>query len=76
MCYGPPIDEGFYYDMYLPERQVSNTEYPEIERVMKEIIKESQPFERLEMKKEDLLKMFKVTLLNLEYDCPRPAQST
>ncbi|KAK2721840.1 threonine--tRNA ligase 1, cytoplasmic-like isoform X2 [Artemia franciscana] len=75
LCYGPPIDEGFYYDMYLPERQVSNTEYPEIERVMKEIIKESQPFERLEMKKEDLLEMFKynqfkVRILNEKVKSP------
>jgi len=23
LCYGPPVDEGFYYDMFLEERSVS-----------------------------------------------------
>jgi len=64
LCYGPPIDGGFYYDMYSPERQVSNNDYPAIELLMKKIVKEKQPFERLEMKKEDLLKMFEVRKLS------------
>lgn len=58
LCYGPPIDGGFYYDMWSEERQVSGHDYPAIETAVKSIVKEKQPFERLEMKKEDLLKMF------------------
>lgn len=59
LCYGPPIEDGFYYDMHLEERVVSPHDYPQVDTVIKKIIKEKQPFERLEMKKEDLLKMFR-----------------
>ncbi|GLH06187.1 Threonyl-tRNA synthetase, cytoplasmic [Gryllus bimaculatus] len=59
LCYGPPIDNGFYYDMFLDDRQVSNLDFPVIENLMKNIVKEKQNFERLEMKKDDLLEMFK-----------------
>lgn len=59
LCYGPPIEEGYYYDMYTEGPGVSNLDFPGIEEVMKKITKEKQPFERLEMKKADLLEMFK-----------------
>ncbi|KAL5004021.1 hypothetical protein ScPMuIL_017477 [Solemya velum] len=58
LCYGPPIEMGFYYDMWLEGNQVSTKDYPLLENLVKGIVKEKQPFERLEMKKEDLLKMF------------------
>lgn len=58
LCYGPPIDNGFYYDMFLEDRQVSSNDFSGINQVVKSIQKEKQPFIRLEMKKEDLLKMF------------------
>lgn len=58
LCYGPPIENGFYYDMYIAENSVSPYHYKTLEDVSKKIIKEKQPFERLEMKKSDLLKMF------------------
>jgi len=58
LCYGPPVENGFYYDMFLEGRQVTPGEFPQIEEITKKIVKEKQPFERLEMKKEDLLKMF------------------
>ncbi|VVC36880.1 TGS,Threonyl/alanyl tRNA synthetase, SAD,Beta-grasp domain,Threonine-tRNA ligase catalytic core [Cinara cedri] len=59
LCYGPPIEGGFYYDMFIGEKGVSNFDYPVIENLVKHIIKEKQPFERLEVTKEDLLEMFK-----------------
>lgn len=58
LCYGPPIENGFYYDMYLEGDGVSPTHYKTLEDLVKKIVKEKQPFERLEMKKSDLLKMF------------------
>ncbi|XP_075257442.1 threonine--tRNA ligase 1, cytoplasmic-like [Convolutriloba macropyga] len=58
LCYGPPIESGFYYDMHSPERTVTPKDYAAIETLMKEIIKAKQPFERLSMKKADLLDMF------------------
>lgn len=39
---------------------VSSNDFSSIEDKVKGIVKEKQPFERLEMKKEDLLKMFEV----------------
>uniref|UniRef100_A0A8B9VNK0 threonine--tRNA ligase n=1 Tax=Anas zonorhyncha TaxID=75864 RepID=A0A8B9VNK0_9AVES len=55
LCYGPPIENGFYYDMYIEDRGVSSTEFPALENHCKNIIKEKQAFERLEVKKEILL---------------------
>lgn len=43
-------------------RSVSSTEFPLLENRCKNIIKEKQAFERLEVKKEILLDMFKVNL--------------
>ncbi|XP_060927046.1 threonine--tRNA ligase 1, cytoplasmic [Limanda limanda] len=60
LCYGPPIENGFYYDMFLDSTEgVSSNDFPGLENLCKKIIKEKQPFERLEIKKETLLEMFK-----------------
>ncbi|VFV39890.1 probable threonyl-trna synthetase [Lynx pardinus] len=58
LCYGPPIENGFYYDMFIEDRAVSSTELSALENICKTIIKEKQPFERLEVSKEVLLEMF------------------
>lgn len=60
LCYGPPIEGGYYYDSYLDGHKVSPVEFGQLETLFKSIAKEKQPFVRLEMKKEDLLEMFKV----------------
>ncbi|XP_068617082.1 threonine--tRNA ligase 1, cytoplasmic [Brachionichthys hirsutus] len=60
LCYGPPIENGFYYDMFLENNEgVSSNDFPCLENLCKKIMKEKQPFERLEIKKETLLEMFK-----------------
>uniref|UniRef100_A0A8V5H014 threonine--tRNA ligase n=1 Tax=Melopsittacus undulatus TaxID=13146 RepID=A0A8V5H014_MELUD len=59
LCYGPPIENGFYYDMYLEEGGVSSNDFSVLETLCKKIMKEKQAFERLEVKKETLLEMFK-----------------
>ncbi|XP_078252751.1 threonine--tRNA ligase 1, cytoplasmic-like isoform X1 [Rhinoraja longicauda] len=59
LCYGPPIENGFYYDMFLEEGGVSSNDFPALESLCKRIMKDKQPFERLEVKKETLLEMFK-----------------
>ncbi|MCL4126262.1 UNVERIFIED_CONTAM: hypothetical protein GTU68_057213, partial [Idotea baltica] len=75
LCYGPPIEEGFYYDMFCEGQSVSNLDFGTLEDVMKKAVKEKQPFERLEVKKEDLLEMFKynkfkVRILNEKVKTP------
>jgi threonyl-tRNA synthetase len=47
---------GSQYSIF---RQVSSNEFPNLEAIMKSAVKEKQQFVRLEMKKEDLLEMFK-----------------
>lgn len=60
LCYGPPIEEGFYYDMFIEDRQVSDkNDFPVLDNIMRSILKEKQDFERLVVSKENLLEMFK-----------------
>jgi len=59
LCYGPPIQDGFYYDMYLDGRTVTHEDFKKLEDIMKCAIKDKQNFERLELTKEELLDMFK-----------------
>lgn len=75
LCYGPPIEGGFYYDMFIENKGVSNFDFPIMENLVKQIVKEKQPFERLEVSKEDLLEMFKynefkVRILNEKVTTP------
>merc|ERR1712048_230261 len=75
LCYGPPIEEGFYYDSCIEDRQVSSNDFKNLETIVKKVIKEKQPFERLEMTKEDLKKMFaynkfKLRIIDEKIDTP------
>ena len=75
LCYGPPIEQGFYYDMFSEDYKVSDNDFKCLDDVVKKIVKEKQNFERLEMKKEDLLEMFKynefkVRILNEKVKTP------
>jgi threonyl-tRNA synthetase len=50
LVYGPPLDTGFYYDMYVPpERPIRADDFPAIEAEMETIIKEDRPFTRYEL---------------------------
>eukprot|EP00069_Balaena_mysticetus_P007698 bmy_19363T0 len=64
LCYGPPIENGFYYDMYLEEGGVSSNDFSSLEALCKKIIKEKQAFERLEYNK------FKCRILNEKVNTP------
>ncbi|KAG2219048.1 hypothetical protein INT45_008892, partial [Circinella minor] len=59
LCIGPPLEDGFYYEMGLKDRAVSQTDYASLEKLVGQINKEKQPFERLVLSKENLLEMFK-----------------
>lgn len=59
LCLGPPTDDGFFYEMGLPDNGVvSQADYKPLETIAQKAIKEKQPFERLVVSKENLLKMF------------------
>jgi threonyl-tRNA synthetase len=60
LCIGPPIDDGFYYEMALPEKaSVEQSDWKPLESIVSSIVKEKQVFQRLSLSKEDLLEMFK-----------------
>ncbi|TKR81272.1 hypothetical protein L596_015173 [Steinernema carpocapsae] len=76
LCYGPPINEGFYYDMFNDKNTICQADFPKMEEIVKCVVKDKQPFERLEVSKEDLLEMFKynefkVRLLNEKVKTPK-----
>lgn len=56
--FGPPTDNGFYYDFIL-SAPISEEDFPEIEKKMKEIIKEKQEFSREELSISDAMKRIK-----------------
>ncbi len=43
--FGPPINDGFYYDFILSE-PLTEEDFPELERRMKKICKKGQRFDR------------------------------
>jgi threonyl-tRNA synthetase len=52
--FGPPIADGFYYDFILPE-PLTESDFPALEKAMKQIIKQGQDFEREELSAADAL---------------------
>jgi len=59
LCIGPPVEDGFYYEMALPDQApVTIADHKPIKQIAEKAIKEKQPFERLTLTKEDLLEMF------------------
>lgn len=60
LCIGPPVEDGFYYEMGMADdRTVAAPDYQPLETLIKTIFKEKQPFERVVITKEGLLEMFK-----------------
>ncbi len=56
---GPPIEQGFYYDVDLPGGQkLSVEELPRIEAKMHELVKRDVPFERIEISWDDAVAYF------------------
>lgn len=55
---GPATSDGFYYDFYV-EKPFTEEDLKRIEREMEEIIKKDLPFERIEMKREEAVELFK-----------------
>ena len=46
---GPVVENGFYYDIDLGEQKISESDFKKIEKEMRAIINQAQPFERFEM---------------------------
>src|SRR5512133_2712514 len=55
---GPPVENGFYYDVDLPHR-ISPDDFEKIEAEMKNEIKANHPFERMEVSRDEALTLGK-----------------
>jgi len=55
---GPPVENGFYYDVDLPHR-ISPEDFEKIEAEMKNEIKANHPFERIEVSRDEALALGK-----------------
>jgi len=55
---GPPVENGFYYDVDLPHR-ISPEDFEKIEAEMKNEIKANHPFERMEVSRDEALELGK-----------------
>src|SRR5580658_9992178 len=53
---GPPVENGFYYDVDLTHR-ISPEDFEKIEAEMKKEIKANHPFERIALPRAEALKM-------------------
>jgi len=52
---GPVVENGFYYDIDIPNVTISTDDFAKIEAEMKKIIKEDQTFEKSEMDIDDAI---------------------
>ncbi len=55
---GPDIENGFYYDMDLGDRTITQEDLSKVEQKMKELVKQRQAFVRSEVSKTEALKYF------------------
>ena len=53
---GPPVENGFYYDVDLPHR-ISPDDFEKIEAEMKKEIKANHPFEKMEVSRDEALEL-------------------
>src|SRR2546430_15177558 len=51
---GPPVENGFYYDVELPHR-ISPEDFEKIETEMKKEVKANHTFERIEVSRDEAL---------------------
>lgn len=65
LAIGPPVEDGFYYDVDLPV-SLSSADLPLIEKKMREIIATWSSFEKQVVSKEEALEMFSNNLYKRE----------
>ncbi len=57
---GPTIENGFYYDVDLPEgKSISDNDFPKIEKKILELARRKVPYKRTDKTKEEALEYFK-----------------
>ncbi|MFK7927339.1 MAG: threonine--tRNA ligase [Myxococcota bacterium] len=61
LAIGPPVKDGFYYDIEIDDHQLSEDDFGPIELQMKKIVKENQTFEMVPWPRDKLLAYYKDT---------------
>jgi threonyl-tRNA synthetase len=55
---GPPVDHGYYYDVDLGDKTISNEDFKKIEDKMLELARQNNPYLRKEISKKDAVNYF------------------
>ncbi|WP_299237814.1 threonine--tRNA ligase [Sulfurihydrogenibium sp.] len=55
---GPTTEHGFYYDVEIEGKRLTDEDLPQIEEKMKEIVKKGYQIERFELPREEAIKFF------------------
>ncbi|CAA9988286.1 threonine--tRNA ligase, putative [Plasmodium knowlesi strain H] len=63
---GPPLKEGFYYDIYLGDFSITNEDYKKIEEEFNKLIKQNAEFEKLICTKDEVMELFQYNPFKLE----------
>src|SRR5678815_2556878 len=70
---GPPVENGFYYDVEL-EHRISPDDFEKIEAEMKKEVKANHPFERVNLSRSDALSMAERGALGALGERPAPSK--
>ena len=60
LAIGPPIENGFYYDIDFNNYNISESDLEKIEKKIIELARQKNPFIRKEISKKDAIKYFKI----------------
>jgi len=58
LAIGPPIENGFYYDIDFGDHNFSSDHFPKVEKKMTELARQKNCFERIEISKTDAISYF------------------
>ena len=66
LALGPPIENGFYYDIDFGDVKISESDFPKIEQKMHELVKKWEKFERIELSNNEAMKLWNNNSYKLE----------
>lgn len=67
LCIGPPLEDGFYYDIHLhDDRKVTESDFVDLNKRVDKIAKQKRTFQRLELTKAEAKDMFSYNQFKLE----------
>lgn len=67
LCIGPPLQDGFYYDIHLHgDEKITERDFEDLNKRVDRIAKQKRTFQRLELTKEEAKDMFSYNPFKLE----------